>query len=81
MNLDDYHVFLTGYDDFDLRVSEQTAAGFLVTSREPTAKGRFSWRLVARRKDIAGPRFERVTIPQEPVLPDLPQVTELAPPQ
>jgi len=31
--------------------------------------GTFSWRIVAKRKDIQGERFERVTIPAAVVLP------------
>jgi hypothetical protein len=65
----DYHVFLTPSDDHDLRVSEQGPAGFTVRAKDPAASGRFSWRLVARRKDIAGARFDKVAIPPEPALP------------
>ena len=36
------------------------------------AEGTFSWRVVARRKDIAGLRFQPVVIPREPVLPHVP---------
>ena len=36
------------------------------------AEGTFSWRVVAKRKDIAGARLERVEIPKEPTLPDVP---------
>jgi hypothetical protein len=28
VDLTDYHVLLTGYDDFDLRVSDQSSSGF-----------------------------------------------------
>ena len=74
-----YHVFLTAYDNHVLHVAERTAAGFTVRAEtslgemrgEPGSElsGAFSWRVVARRKDIKGERFERVTIPKEPVLP------------
>ena len=40
-------------------------------ANEP-ADGTFSWRVVAKRKDIAGVRFEPVDIPREPALPDVP---------
>jgi hypothetical protein len=73
VNLDDYHVFVTGYDDFELRVADQTATGFLVLAKNPSSSGRFSWRVVAKRKDIRGERLEPVTVPPEPILPPLPQ--------
>lgn len=67
--LRDYHVFITPYDDHDLRVSQITPTGFTVRARDAGATGRFSWRVVAKRKDIAGERLARVTIPPEPTLP------------
>ena len=68
----DYHVFLTGHDGrFDLTVSDQTADGFRVKAAG-AGDGTFSWRVVARRKDIAGARFEPVEVPNEPALPALP---------
>jgi hypothetical protein len=67
-----YHVFLTGYDGrSDLSVSDRSPDGFRVRGSEG-AEGTFSWRVVARRKDIAGARLERVEIPKEPALPDVP---------
>ena len=67
-----YHVFLTGYDGrSDLSVSDRTPSGFRVRGSEG-AEGTFSWRVVAKRKDIAGARFERVEIPKEPALPEVP---------
>jgi hypothetical protein len=74
VDLTDYHVFLTGYDDFDLRVNEQSSTGFRVMAKEATSSGRFSWRVVAKRKDIAAQRFERVTVPPEPALPNVPTI-------
>jgi hypothetical protein len=39
----------------------------------------FYWRIVARRRDIAGPRLETVTMPPEPTLPPVPDLgTEAA---
>jgi hypothetical protein len=68
--LDDYHVFLTGYDgQFDLCVSHRTPTGFRVQAKSGAADGAFSWRIVAKRKDIPAPRFETVSVPAEPVLP------------
>jgi len=74
-----YHVFLTAYGNHVLHVAERTPAGFTVRAdtvlaeatgrNESGPSGTFSWRVVARRKDIKGVRFDRVTIPAEPVLP------------
>jgi hypothetical protein len=50
-------------------VSERTACGFRVSAKEGAG---FFWRVVARRKDIAGERLAPVTIPQEPTLPSKP---------
>ena len=69
----DYHVFLTGDDQlFDLCVSKRTTDGFTVKAARGAGDGRFSWRVVAKRKDIAAARFERVDIPAEPELPSIP---------
>jgi len=74
--LDDYHVFLTAYDAGHLlHVTNQTPAGFTVLAQDRTASGRFSWRVVAKRKDVAAARFETVPIPSEPELPT-PQLGE-----
>jgi hypothetical protein len=73
----DYHVFVTGYDQHsDLCVTERTPTGFRVLSKDQTSCAAFSWRVVAKRRDIAGERFEKVTIPHEPVLPALPKSDE-----
>jgi len=90
VDLSNYHVFLTTYDsDHQLSVRNRMADGFdvhadvrlaaLKGQREDELSAAFSWRIVARRKDIGGSRFERVTIPPKPVLPTVPSVT-LAPP-
>jgi hypothetical protein len=79
-DLSDYHVFLTAYDDFDLRVSGQTPTAFRVQSQNAMSSGRFSWRLVAKRKDITGARLEPVTVPSEPTLPRLPNLPPRMPP-
>lgn len=68
----DYHVFLTGHDGrFDLTVGERTAEGFRVNAASEGG-GTFSWRVLARRKDIPGVRFERVEVPKEPSPPPVP---------
>jgi hypothetical protein len=70
VDLRSYHVFLTQYDEHnDLAVSDRTLNGFHVHAKNPAASGEFSWRVVAKRKDIAGSRLESVTIPPEPTLP------------
>jgi hypothetical protein len=80
VDLTDYHVFLTGYDDFNLRVSDQSASAFHVVAEDAMSLGRFSWRIVAKRKDIAAPRFETVTVPPEPTLPSIPDIPTAKPP-
>jgi hypothetical protein len=73
-DLSKYHVFLTEYDAHnDLYVTERSANGFLVKAKDDASSGAFSWRVVAKRKDIPAPRFETVTVPHEPVLPSLPE--------
>jgi hypothetical protein len=81
VSLDDYHVFLTQYGGHDdLSVSEQTTTGFCVEARDATSSCRFSWRIVAKRQDISGPRLETVAIPPEPTLPPVPDDPMPAPP-
>ena len=67
-----YHVFLTAHSvKTNLAVSRRSPDGFRVEAGDQ-AEGTFSWRVVAKRKDIAAPRFEPVEIPKEPVQPDVP---------
>jgi hypothetical protein len=73
VNLDDFHVFLTSYSDYELTVSEQPS-GFHVRAKDAASSNRFSWRVLTKRKDIAGPQFEPVTTPPEPTLPPVPDV-------
>jgi hypothetical protein len=69
----DYLVFLTGHDGrADLSVSDRTCEGFRVTANAGDVDGTFSWRVVAKRKDGTGARLERVEIPTEPMLPEVP---------
>jgi hypothetical protein len=86
-DMDHYHVFLTGYDhDHLLHVADRTPKGFTVEANAALASmqgrkpcdlsGTFSWRVVAKRKDIEGERLATVTMPPEPVLPS----TQLPPP-
>ena len=65
MNSDAYHVFITEYDDNNaLYVTRRTSTGFEVRAKASTASGTFSYRVVAKRKDITSPRLEKVTIPR-----------------
>jgi hypothetical protein len=55
VNMEKYHVFLTEYDDHNaVYVTERTRNGFRVQAKTGTGEGAFSWRVVAKRKDIAG---------------------------
>jgi hypothetical protein len=89
VDLADYHVFLTEYDtDAMLRVRHRTRTGFAVEAdpdmaalkgkKESDLTGTFSWRVVAKRKDIKGERLAPVTIPPEPTLP--PPVPDMSAP-
>ena len=74
-----YHVFVTPYGDCGaLHVARRTRTGFRV--RE-SARGRsnvaFSWRVVARRKDVDTERFARVDRPVAPKLPPAPDMPAL----
>jgi hypothetical protein len=84
-DMDHYHVFLTAYDhDHLLYVTERTPKGFAVKADTTLAalkgckasdlSGTFSWRVVAKRKDITGERLAIVTMPPEPVLPEQPKI-------
>ena len=75
VDLSSYHVFLTQYDAHHvLAVSDRTPNGFRVHANSPDGNGEFSWRVVARRRDIRSARLEPVTIPQEPTLPPVPNI-------
>jgi hypothetical protein len=57
-----YHIFLTPYGDSNgLYVSQRTSKTFVVQEQKAGKSTlRFSYRIVARRKDIAGKRLEKV---------------------
>ncbi len=70
------HVFLTEHDENNaVHVTKRTARGFTVQADGATMKakgktaeainGTFSYRVVARRKDVAAPRLAKFTVPQE----------------
>ena len=83
VDLSNYRVFLTEQDTHQhVIVKNRNATGFTVEADAELAalkgkspselNGAFSWRVVARRKDIFGERLATVTIPAEPTLPDAP---------
>ena len=83
VNLDDYHVFLSERDTHQhLVVKDRTPVGFVVEAdseiaalkgrKDSDLSGSFSWRIVAKRKDITAERLATVTIPPEPALPPVP---------
>jgi hypothetical protein len=63
-----YHVFLTPYGDSSgLYVVDRTAKGFMVREqKDGTSNLAFSYRVVARRKDIATQRLARVRLSAAP---------------
>jgi hypothetical protein len=64
VNSEAYHVFITEYEDNNaLYVAERNSTGFLVRAKASKANGPFSYRVVAKRKDIAAPRFDKVDLP------------------
>lgn len=66
VHCDDYHVFITEYEDNDaLYVAKRTHKGFEVRANGSACNSTFSFRIVARRKDIQGERFEKVQLPSE----------------
>jgi len=68
-----YHVFLTPYGDSKgLYVSGRNRHGFKVREQGGGTSGlRFSYRVVAKRKNVAGKRFQKVTLPKKPKIPAL----------
>jgi hypothetical protein len=87
VHTDAYHVFLTTYGEGGngLNVAERRADGFVVTERNKgNSGGTFSYRVVAKRKDIAAGRLAKIELPgkaqqgvktpQAPQPPKLPEV-------
>jgi hypothetical protein len=70
---DDYHVFLTPDGDCNgLYVRDKTATSFSVHELKGGSSGiAFSYRVVAKRKDIAGARLEPLDEPARVTLPAL----------
>ncbi len=73
VHTDTYHVFLTAHAAQHLHVGQRTATGFSVVATvlggaaggPPPSEGggTFSWRVVAKRKDIVGERLAKVAAP------------------
>ncbi len=61
----EYHVFVQAEGNCrGLFVRDKTATGFVVQELEGGANSTsFSYRIVARRKDVSAPRLRRVTLP------------------
>ncbi len=72
-DLADYQVMLTVYDrHLGLCVTERGPARFSVEARHAGATGRFSWRIVAKRRDVTCGRLAPVSIPAAPSCPGIP---------
>jgi hypothetical protein len=77
---DRYHVFLTEEGDYGgVYVADKRPHAFDVRARTATATGTFSYRVVAKRRDIPGRRLEKVDLPGRGTLPPAPAVA--APPR
>ncbi len=70
------HVFCMPHDEHHLHVAQRTASGFAVTAAPSTTaaaagkkaselSGTFSYRVVAKRKDVAAPRLAKFVVPKE----------------
>lgn len=73
VHTDTYHVFLTSHGNYHVHVAQRGPGGFAVrvTSGAGDALvaasgvgGTFSWRVVARRKDITGERLAKFALPK-----------------
>lgn len=73
IHTDTYHVFITPRGDFHAHIAQQTPTGFRVAmttvdgaQKTASAAGgqTFSWRVVGKRKDIAGTRLPKVDLPK-----------------
>ena len=78
VHTDAYHVFLTEHDDHTACMSTARTAGFTVQAARGgegegeaggEVSGTFSWRVVAKRNDIAGERLPVWEMPTAPVFP------------
>jgi len=88
IHTDTYHVFLTAHSDQHLHVPQRTPTGFSVAmttvgagqgAATAAAEQTFSWRVVGKRKDIAGTRLQKVDLPKIKT-PDMATLLESAKP-
>jgi hypothetical protein len=79
VHTDKYHVFLTPHGDSNgLYVSRRSTKGFEVHEQKGgTSSLTFSYRVVAKRKDIKGQRLAKVTPSQTPKRPEILKEPEL----
>ena len=64
---DQYHVFITEYDGSNgLYVAARSATGFEVRAGAGAVDASFSYRVMAKRKDIQGARLQEVELPTPP---------------
>jgi hypothetical protein len=77
-DMSDYHVFITTYADSNGHyVANRNGTGFTVMERNKgTGGGQFSWRVVARRKDVKAARLAKFDVPKltPPTIPPPPAV-------
>jgi len=88
IHADTYHVFLTAHSDQHLHVPQRTPTGFRVAmttvgavqgTTSAVGEQTFSWRVVGKRKDIAGTRLPKVDLPKIKT-PDMATLLESAKP-
>jgi hypothetical protein len=72
---DRYHVFVTPYGDSNgLYVTNRRATGFTVQEQHAgTSNLTFSYRVVAKRRDVTAHRMAQVRLPKPPRTPELPR--------
>ena len=67
MRTDDYHVFITEYDGNNaLYVTARSATGFEVRAGAGPVGASFSYRVMAKRKDLQGARLQAMQLPSLP---------------
>jgi hypothetical protein len=73
---EDFHVFLTPEGETEgLYVSRRGQDGFEVREqRGGTSDATFSYRVVARRRDVDAARLAVIELPQTPPVPDMPEI-------
>jgi hypothetical protein len=64
-----YHVFVSSYGEAEgLHVARRHSAGFEVSGKSAAPRTPFSYRVVARRKDVAQERMPKVKLPKPPAV-------------